>query len=209
LAQKDISPEYKQLCKDIKVQMDNIENSSREELANFLKEFVMALAKTSGRNYQQMYQNDLGKQYTHGVLHDQNISFFGEFCDNFTVKEGLLEIGVAPENSADMSGLISALRQLSMFILILKGEKRDIDLSFKGDQYSDAEFFPIIRKSWPSYEKCCIDIHQAEIDRFMEVSKGYIESKLDFMGEDITNENIREFAEKKIGRIYWPFGEPS
>ena len=99
LAQKDIFPKYQVLSEELKAVFNNGNELDLKQVAEVLKMFGLALARTAGRNFERMYRNDTGKSYTHGVLHDQNISFFGEWCDSFTLHEGLIEVGLAPENS--------------------------------------------------------------------------------------------------------------
>lgn len=128
LARQDNTPEYQALYGRWQKRFTEKRPFSQDETILILEDFGVALSQTAGKNYEGMYNGGEG-HYTHGVLHDQNISFFGEFCDNFTVEEGLLEVGLAPENSADIDGLRKALRQYAAVILRMKGEVTNSNFS--------------------------------------------------------------------------------
>lgn len=220
LARQDKTPEYQYLYHKWQKRLVRGESLSQDETISALEDFGIALSQTAGKNYEGMY-NGGKSHYTHGVLHDQNISFFGEFCDNFTVKEGLLEVGLAPENSADIDGLRKAFKRYAAVILRLKGEPYDLDMIGKAQAFAEEKFYPEIIENWPSYEEYCSKAYRQEIEKCvleiadrLKIGDDFIVSQYEEVRMDsryeraLENDVIYRIAEKRIGLPVYPFGEP-
>lgn len=202
LAQTDKSQEYQELYEKWQERVATGHEFTNNERADLLEDFGIALCKTMGWNYGVMYQNNL----QHGNLHSQNISFFGELCDNSTVGEGLLEIGLAPENSADIDGFRQALFNLSSDITKLRGINPIYDTA-KVYSHRETVFFETVKESWPSYEKFCKARNEADIDKAVEGMGWYYRESLanEYREEEITEEMVRGVALKKLGGFNRPF----
>lgn len=210
LARQDKTPEYQALYGRWQKRFAENRPLSQDETILVLEDFGVALSQTAGKNYEGMYNGGEG-HYTQGVLHDQNISFFGEFCDNFTVKEGLLEVGLAPENSADIDGLRVALREYAQIILLLKGEPYDLNMSGKAQTFAEKKFYPKIIENWPSYRKYCDEAYQQKVEKYIPEISDKLNKNDDFItGEyqsvrmDSKYENaseddvVRRISEKRL-----------
>ena len=202
LAQTDKSQEYQGLYEKWQEKVVTVHEFTNNERANVLEDFGIALCKTMGRNYEMMYKNNL----RHGNLHPQNISFFGELCDNSTVDKGLLEVGLAPENSADIDGFRKALFNLSSNVAKLRGVN-PADDTIKVYSHREAVFFETIKQSWPSYENFCDARNEVDIDKAVEDMGWYYRESLasEYHEEEITEEMVREVALKKLGGFNRPF----
>lgn len=207
LAEKDISPEYISLTEKWAARRQEGQELSQVEVVQALEDFGIALCQTMGRNYDRAYAGDSqARRYTHGVLHDQNIYFFGEWADNFTVKEGLLEIGLAPENSGDIDGFRLGLHKYARIILQLR---KSTDLGGRSQdvyQYTDEVFHKAVRSSWTSYKQYCNERYEQDLIEYKRLKKTEIEENIMSDGVPITEQSIDIEARLKFHQYI--FGSP-
>jgi hypothetical protein len=209
-AKDDKTEEYQALYAKWKDRLSG-EPLTRDEMVVALEDFGVALSVTMGRNYHLAFTPDKdGKRYTHSNLHDQNFSFFGEWADNSNAHEGLLEIGLAPENSADISGFNMFLQGYAKAILRLKHGENWSPYNNENEvrQYVETKFNSAVREAWPSYKEYCDLNYESKFQKKWD--EGYSRIKDDlayYHGEEhVTDKMIEERVQESIGRKEFPFG---
>ncbi len=201
-AKADTSVEYQVLYKRWQDRLNKGTALDQAECANMLEDFGVALSMTMGKNYDVLHKNNLA----HGNLHDQNISFFGELCDNSNVHEGTMKIGRAPENSQDIAGFRLALLKYGQIIAQLRGQdpfKQSVEVR----QYVENTFYTSLRESWGSYADYCQKEWQEEIDNVVQLNRdSYTQRLMEVYGE-ATEREIQGMAVNALGGQEWPFGK--
>ncbi|MCB9813238.1 MAG: hypothetical protein H6772_02410 [Pseudomonadales bacterium] len=147
-AQKDKSKPYVDLSKKWKdiLDLDNFE-LDEDTRVQLWTDFGIALCETMGSNFDSMHKANL----KHGNAHDQNISFFGELCDNSTVSEGLLVSGGDQKIGDDIDSFADGMRRFNDRVLAMSGVNTfdEFELVQEAlDKYKQA-----VRKNWISYEE--------------------------------------------------------
>lgn len=169
---------------------------SSDTISAILVQFGVVLCSIMGENFDAMYKADL----THGNLHDQNITFFGELCDNSTVKSGKLQIGLAPENSADIDGFRSGMRKFSLLILRLSLPEATVE---QANKMLENAFFPALRRGWQTYDQFVTDQMQLQTER---IRKKQQQSAFE-TGDDFREENVQtELKTSNYLEYYKVFG---
>lgn len=199
IAKKDQSKPYQELA----IKWGDIGSTlTDEQRVAIWTDFGIAISKTMGQNFEALQKAGL----SHGNIHDQNITFFGEICDCSTVKEGLLRSGGPQKIGDDVDSFADGMRQFCDRLLTMQG----IDTwkeSQKVIKMLDTVIYPQVRNEWRGYEDWVKTNTQQLIDdqqRRSEVKSRLAESygEQDVNEDMITGEILRRTGGESRFRSY-------